>query len=117
MSNDDPTDIRAQDRRAAEQETRIKLVRDTEESDLKWLMSSKRGRRIVWRQLDRAGVFRLSFNTNAMAMAFAEGNRNEGLHVLAQIHTLCPELYPVMVKEATHDNRNHDDATGSRNDN
>ena len=35
---------------------------------------SKRGRRIVWRFLERAGVYRLSFNTNAMAMAFAEGN-------------------------------------------
>jgi len=66
-------------------------------------MSSKRGRRILWRLLDRAGVFRLSFNTNAMAMAFAEGNRNEGLRYLALIHTLCPELYPTMVKEATNE--------------
>lgn len=64
-------------------------------------MGTKRGRRIVWQQLDRAGVFRLSFNTNAMQMAFAEGGRNEGLRTLAQIHATCPELYPVMLKEAT----------------
>ena len=74
-------------------------------------MSSKRGRRIVWRFLERAGVYRLSFNTNAMAMAFAEGNRNEGLRILAQIHTLCPELYAVMVKEQNRDNRNADDTS------
>ena len=98
----------------AEIETRRKLARDNEDSDFKWLMSSKRGRRIVWRQLERAGVFRLSFNTNAMAMAFAEGSRNEGLRVLTQIHTLCPELYATMVKEAN-DNRNVDDGS-SRND-
>ena len=113
MSNYDPTDIHSQERAKADTDLRNKLAKDTEEADLKWLMGSKRGRRIVWRLLDRAGVFRLSFNTNSMTMAFNEGNRNEGLRILAQIHTLCPELYPVMVKEQTHDNRNADD--GSRN--
>jgi hypothetical protein len=114
MSNYDPLDIRSQERDKADAEQRSKVARDTEEADLKWLMGSKRGRRIVWRLLDRAGVFRLSFNTNAMSMAFAEGNRNEGLRVLAQIHTLCPELYPVMVKEQGNE-RNTDDGS-SRND-
>jgi hypothetical protein len=114
MSNYDPTDIRSQERARTDKDTAAKLIKETEEADLKWLMGSKRGRRIVWRQLDRAGVFRLSFNTNAMSMAFAEGNRNEGLRILAQIHALCPELYPTMVKEQVHDNRNADD--GSRND-
>lgn len=114
MSNYDPTDIRSQERAKAEKELAAKLVKDTEEADFKWLMGSKRGRRIVWRQLDRAGVFRLSFNTNAMTMAFAEGNRNEGLRIIAMIHEQCPELYTVMVKEQVHDNRNTDD--GSRND-
>lgn len=115
MSNHDPLDVRGQERAKADKDLRDKLARDTEEADLKWLMGSKRGRRIVWRLLDRAGVFRLSFNTNAMQMAFAEGNRNEGLRTLAQIHTHCPELYPVMVKENVSDNRNADDGTG-RND-
>jgi hypothetical protein len=115
MSNYDPTDLRSQERTKADNDLRNKLARETEESDLKWLMGSKRGRRIMWRLLDQAGVFRLSFNTNAMQMAFAEGNKNAGLRILAMIHTLCPELYPVMVKEATNDNRNPDDDR-SRND-
>lgn len=114
MSNYDPTDTEGQQQQRDDAELRKRLNRDTEESDFKWLMGNKRGRRIVWRQLDRAGVFRLSFNTNAMAMAFAEGSRNEGLRVLNQIHTLCPELYTTMVKEAN-DNRNVDDGS-SRND-
>lgn len=115
MSNYDPLDIRSQERTKDAQALRDKLTAENEQADLKWLMGSKRGRRIVWRQLDRAGVFRLSFNTNAMTMAFAEGNRNEGLRTIAQIHTLCPELYPVMVKEQANDNRNADDGS-SRND-
>jgi hypothetical protein len=108
MSNYDPLDLRGQERAKADTELRGRLVRETEEADLKWLMGSKRGRRIIWRFLDRAGVFRLSFNTNAMQMAFAEGNRNEGLRMLALIHTHCPELYSVMLKEAN-DNRSADD--------
>jgi hypothetical protein len=108
MSQDDPIDTQSQEREQAEINSRQKHSRDTEESDFKWLFSSKRGRRIIWRQLDRAGVFRLSFNTNAMLMAFAEGNRNEGNRTIAMIHSLCPDLYHQMVREAN-DTRNIDD--------
>lgn len=113
MSNYDPLDLQSQERQKRDRETRDKLTRETEEADIKWLMSSKRGRRVIWRLLDQAGVFRLSFNTNAMAMSFAEGNRNYGLRILSLIHALCPELYPTMIKEQSND-RNADD--GSRND-
>lgn len=108
MSNHDPLDINAQSRSKEKRDTRDRLARETEEGDIKWLMGSKRGRRIVWRLLEQAGVFRASFNTNAMAMAFAEGNKNGGLRLLSQIHALCPELYPTMVREAN-EQRNIDD--------
>lgn len=114
MNEFDPTDIRAEERAQADTETRRRLSKDTEDSDIKWLMSSKRGRRIVWRQLDAAGIFRTSFSTNAMSMAFAEGNRNYGLKLLGIVHIVCPELYPVMVREAN-DQRNLDDGN-RRND-
>jgi hypothetical protein len=111
MSDFDPTDLRGQERAKADKARRDGLERESEEADLKWLMGSKRGRRIVWRLLDQAGTFRLSFNTNAMAMAFAEGNRNFGNRVLTLIHTHCPEFYPVMLKEQINDNRNLDDGS------
>lgn len=101
MKDQDPLNIHDQDRAREDKQLRTKLERETEEADLKWLMGTRRGRRIVWRQLERAGVFRSTFNTNAMQMAFSEGNRNAGLYTLAQIHTLCPELYTTMVREAT----------------
>jgi hypothetical protein len=100
----DPIDVRGQERAKAERASRDRLARESEEGDVRWLMSNKRGRRIVWRLLDQGGVFRLSFNTNAMTMAFAEGNRNFSLRLLALLHTLCPELYPVMVKENANGN-------------
>lgn len=109
--NHDPTDIHGQDRTKAEQARSAKLARETEEGDFKWLMSSKRGRRIAWSLMDRAGVFRLSFHTNSMQMAFNEGTRNEGLRLLAMINTNCPELYQAMIEEQK-DERNTDDGTG-----
>lgn len=100
MNNYDPLDTDSQDKTRGENRTREKLAQQSEVEDVKWLMASKRGRRILWRVLDRAGVYRLSFNTNSMTMAFAEGARNEGLRLLATIHGACPDLYPTMVKEA-----------------
>ncbi|MFI9652833.1 Bbp19 family protein [Guyparkeria halopsychrophila] len=112
MSEFDPTDIPAQDRDQRDKELRGRLARETEDADLKWLMESRQGRRIAWRILDRAGVFRLSFDTEPLVMAFREGARNEGLRVLARIHELCPDRYPQMMREMTDDDRDTDDRTG-----
>jgi hypothetical protein len=100
MTDHDPLDPATLDKSRAQGAARDKLAAHTEAEDVKWLMSSKRGRRIQWNAITRAGVFRLSFNTNSMTMAFAEGARNEGLRALALIHTVCPEMYPLMLKEA-----------------
>lgn len=120
MSNYDPLDIVGQQRAREDRELKDKLAKENEESDTKWLMASKRGRRIVWRLLDQAGVFRLSFNPNAMHMAFAEGNRNYGLRTLTMIHAVCPEMYQVMLKEQNDgnnrtNNSNNDDSTPNTN--
>jgi hypothetical protein len=99
MKDFNPTEIGEQDDRIEQAKLRDKLASESEGADFKWLMSSKRGRRILYRQLERAGVFRISFSTNAMQMAFNEGNRNEGLYILRGIHSQSPELYPTMIME------------------
>jgi hypothetical protein len=113
VSDHDPLDIRGQERAQAERNLRERIARDNEDSDVKWLMSSKRGRRFVWRLMDQAGTFRSVFNTNAMAMAFAEGNRNTGLRILAMVTSLCPEHYPAMLKENTDDRSQPDSASAN----
>jgi hypothetical protein len=100
VSSYDPTDLRGQDVSREDEATRRRLAAEVEALDTKWLMGSKRGRRILWRLLEQAGVFRLSFDTNAMRMAFNEGNRNYGNRVLDLIQRTCPEQYTVMVREA-----------------
>lgn len=99
----DPTDVRRMEDAREERELQARLNKEQEDIDLIWLMSSRQGRRIVWRWLDKAGVFRLSFNTDALSMAFAEGNRNNGLQLLAQAMSLCPDQYTEMTKEANND--------------
>lgn len=110
MSNFDPMDTHRQEQERESRELDARLKRETEEADIRWLMSCKQGRRIVWRLLESAGVYRLSYvQSDALTTAFNEGKRNGGLKLMAQVHALCPELYPVMVKEA-HD---ADDRPGS----
>lgn len=108
----DPTDIPSQQRARDEAAKQAKIEADNESDDCRWLMGDKRGRRLMWRDLESAGVFRPSFNSNALQMAFAEGNRNSGLRKLALIHAVCPEMYVLMMKENTHDKRNHADDGG-----
>ena len=84
----DPTDAAAIARVDRQRAVAASLAERTELADLTWLMDGKRGRRIVWRLLDSAGVFRLSFSPDALQMAFAEGCRNEGLRLLKLIQLM-----------------------------
>lgn len=99
MRSHDPLDLRGQERAREEAQDRANLAAKQDEEDIKWLMSSKRGRRIAYGLLERAGVWRLSFNTNALQMAFNEGNRNEGLALIAKLMAYCPASYARMLEE------------------
>lgn len=99
MAEQDPLDLRGQEALNEDRAEREKRNEQTEVSDLQWQMGDKRGRRIVYRALERAGVWRLSFNTNALSMAFAEGMRNEGLRLMMMLNRHCPAKYSEMLME------------------
>lgn len=99
MADVDVFDLREQEKQRADAEAKAKLRQKTEIEDLKWLMSNRRGRRIVYGIVEQAGVFRLSFHTNALQMAFNEGGRNGGLNMVAKLNEHCPDLYALMLKE------------------
>jgi hypothetical protein len=104
--NHDPFDLRAQERALKDHDDKARNARQVEQEDVKWLMSSKRGRRIVWRLLEQTGIFRSSFTGNSETF-FREGMRNVGLMLMAQINATCPEQYTLMVQEQReHANRN-----------
>lgn len=89
----DPLSLTEQDREAA------KPARQREADDWKWLMSSKQGRRIAWRLLERAGIYRTSFTGNSETF-FREGMRQMGLHILGDIQAHAPESIAQMFTEA-----------------
>lgn len=95
----DPYDA-LDDTPAGDHNDNARLEQHREVEDLKWLMSNKRGRRIVYQLLEDAGVFRISFNTNALQMAFNEGARNSGLKILTTIVSHCPTRYAEMIEES-----------------
>lgn len=95
----DPQDLIEQ-REAEQRSVELrKQLREIEKSDFLWLMQDKRGRRFVWRLLDKAGVFRITFRPNSDEGVFLEGMRNMGLVLMADINEVCPEKYQVMVNE------------------
>lgn len=75
------------------------LKRKREVEDLKWLVAHAQGRRIAWRLLEEAGVYRTSFNTNSMTMALNEGKRHLGLFLLAELTEAAPDAYLKMMQE------------------
>ena len=93
MQHDDTHDTALQRSRES------KFVRQVEANDLKWLMSSKQGRRLMWRWLGEAGVFRSSFTGNSETF-FKEGKRSFGLFLLSEIGAHCPESHVEMMNEA-----------------
>jgi len=98
MSYFDPLDLRGQERAKEQSDERNKQAAEQEREDFKWLMGSKRGRRIVWRLLERTGVYRSSFTGNSETF-FREGQRNVGLMLMALINESSPDQYALMLKE------------------
>lgn len=116
MSDYDPTDLQSLELKKADKALQTKLSKDTEEADIKWLMGSRRGRRILWTLLDRCGTFGDPFSTNAMLMANQAGQQRVGRVYFAMIQALAPELYPTMVNEAKARNVQRNDDDGSHTD-
>lgn len=67
---------------------------------LRSALSSVDGRTFFYSILVRTAVFQTPYRQNALAMAFACGEQNIGLQVLADLDAASPELYLLMVKEA-----------------
>ncbi len=99
MSHVDPLNLQEQERADAERRERDKLAATNADNDLKWLMEQKRGRRIVWRLLEGAGIYRSSFNHSGSVMAFNEGRRDVGLKLLADVCRVSPQGYALMTEE------------------
>ena len=97
--NNDPLALDETESALADQARRQKSEAKEQEVDWRWQMKTRQGRRIIYRLLASAGVWRSSFDSDALRMAFNEGRRHEGLGVLHLLMQHCPDHYDLMIKE------------------
>ena len=89
-------DHEEQQRKAEEAQAEARRV---EIEDIQWLMANKQGRRVMWRLLGEAGVYRTSFNNSGSVTAFNEGKRQIGLVFLGEVNDHAAHQFFVMLKE------------------
>jgi hypothetical protein len=75
-----------------------KNKRETELGDLRQLLNSKWGRRLIWRILEKTGQHRTSFTGNSTTF-FNEGQRNIGLWLVDEVLLADTNQYLSMIKE------------------
>lgn len=90
-----PPDPAAQAKAIADAE----FARKVELDDFKWLLGHLQGRRVLTRLMERTGVYRSSFNANALSMAMHEGERNIGLILVADMLEADPMGFVKLLKE------------------
>lgn len=111
----DPTDLAEIQRVADEQAAREQVDRENEEGDFRWLMSDKRGRRVVRRILLQAGLDESVFDQNYGVMARREGRREFGIALQRLIKRVCPARVWTMMLTENADDRSADDARNDTN--
>ncbi|EBN0300850.1 TPA: hypothetical protein R4218_000102 [Klebsiella pneumoniae] len=72
-----------------------------EKDDIKFVMDSEQGRRVVWGLLEKGQVFGTCFNVDPHITAFNEGQRNLALVLFQRVMTHCPDQYLKMAAEAS----------------
>lgn len=95
----DTFDPEAQEAQRQANALKAQHERNLELDDLHKVMSTKQGRRFMWRLLGRCGVMRQSFNTDALLMSLAEGQRSVGIPLVADLLQCMPEKYALMLEE------------------
>jgi len=72
-----------------------------EMDDIKFVMDSVQGRRVVWSVLEKGQVFGTCFNVEPHITAFNEGQRNLALALFQRVMAHCPDQYLKMAAEAS----------------
>lgn len=81
-------------------EVKQKSKLDQEVDDLVWVLSTKQGRRFIWKWLSHCGVFQSSVHNSGSMTYFNEGQRNVGLKLFSEITEYLPESYLLAMKES-----------------
>lgn len=72
-----------------------------EKDDIKFVMDSEQGRRVIWSLLEKGKVFAPCFAGDPHLTAFNEGQRNLALALFQRVMAHCPDQYLKMAAEAS----------------
>lgn len=72
--------------RKAEKGQREQQIREMQQ-----VLATPQGKRVLWRLLERCGVYKTSISTDPYATYYNEGERNIGLYVMAEINEANPQ--------------------------
>jgi len=75
-----------------------KQKRAKELEDLRFVLSDKRGRRVINRLLEKTGVYRNPFTGNSETY-FRCGEMNVGQFIIAEVQAVSPDSYTNLLKE------------------
>lgn len=90
-------------KRAKQTET---FKRENEIEDMRVVLSSPHGRRVIWRYLELCGVFRYGFEDDPRFETFMAGKRDIGGRILADLTDVDPALFGDMCKEMKQEETN-----------
>lgn len=74
--------------------------RERELNDLRAVLSTREGRRFVWRLMERGGPFQSPFDTNALVMARLAGAKETALALFHEVCKVDPGAFVLMQAEA-----------------
>jgi hypothetical protein len=90
---------------------KAKRRRRAELEDMRAVLTLPGGRKLLWRYMGIAGIYKTSFTGNYTTF-FNEGMRQVGLEILKDVTEASPEAYLLMMQEA--DKREREDEDGDR---
>lgn len=94
----------ADESQVKEAEKKVKRTREHELDDIRKVLDTPAGRRVLWRYLSMCGVFKLSFNHSGAITSLNEGKRDIGLNIMGDITEANDEALIKMMREAKGDN-------------
>ncbi|EMF20571.1 hypothetical protein [Citrobacter freundii] len=86
--------------RKAELDAKQQILAQRDIDDIKFVMNSEQGRRVIWSQLEKGQVFGACFSVDPHITAFNEGQRNLALVLLQRVMAHCPDQYLKMAAES-----------------
>lgn len=94
MSEDDTPKVRP------EAQTRIDAfsrAKERERNDLASVLTTDQGQALMWRILERCGVYHGTFSASHASASFNEGRRDIALWLLKEMESIDPSLYAHLI--------------------